>query len=106
MITNQNPNEFRFIANNNVNKNTMQQQFNFNNMNMRENLSGGGLGVGVGVGGDQHIVIKRNVAQTTDIYNKLLDIFPDKEFEIKTILNQYPFQYDVEFFTNHLIEDF
>ncbi len=46
----------------------------------------------------------RNVAQTTDLYNRLAAIFPDSDLKIREILNKHPTVYDIEYFTNQLFD--
>jgi hypothetical protein len=46
----------------------------------------------------------RNVAQTTDLYNRLMAIFPDLDVKIREILNNHPNVYDIEFFSNKLFD--
>ena len=46
----------------------------------------------------------RNVAQTTELFNQLLLIFPNNENEIKNIINDFPKAIDIQYLINKLLE--
>jgi tRNA U34 5-carboxymethylaminomethyl modifying enzyme MnmG/GidA len=46
----------------------------------------------------------RNVDQTSQLFEKLNEIFPNNEAEIKEILNKYPANYDIEYLTNKVLQ--
>jgi hypothetical protein len=46
----------------------------------------------------------RNVAQTTELYNRLIEMFPQADKAIYTILNKHPSNINFEFFVNELLD--
>lgn len=81
------PNIDQFLSHNNNNanyNNNNRPKYNDNNANSKN---------------------KRNVSQTTGIYNQLVEIFPEKEELIKKTLNHNPFQFDINFFTSRLLNE-
>lgn len=83
------PNIDQFLSHNNNNN----INYNANNNNNRQKYN------------DNNSKNKRNVSQTTGIYNQLVEIFPEKEELIKKTLNHNPFQFDINFFTSRLLNE-
>lgn len=46
----------------------------------------------------------RNVAQTTELYNRLIEMFPQADKAIDTVLNKNPSNSNFEFFVNELLD--
>lgn len=46
----------------------------------------------------------RSVAQTSGLYSKLIELFPDQDAVIMNLLNLYPNEYSENFFASHIID--
>ena len=46
----------------------------------------------------------RSVTQTSGLYSKLIELFPDQDAVIMNLLNLYPNEYSENFFASHIID--